>query len=119
MSSLEQQIDDFVATSGKTELLNSVVTEGKIEVIKYLPADRLEVTLKRGQFYASERAGFTWGDAVYAAPVSKPFTTMMYGDVGVVGEFDITDARFFDATNPTGIALYQSWIQLQTDSYRD
>ena len=44
---------------------------------------------------------------------------MMYGQVGVVGTYDATRARFFDASDPTGVALYQDWIVRQTRPYRE
>jgi hypothetical protein len=75
---LERQIDEFISRSGNTPALQSLISEGNLDVVKYLPAAYLENVLARGQMYAAERAGFTWGDAVYVAPLSCPLTTMMY-----------------------------------------
>ena len=41
----------------------------------------------------------------------------MYGEVGVVGAYDTSTARMFDASDPTAIALYQEWITWQTPDY--
>src|ERR1035437_9974678 len=75
---LERQIDEFISRSGNTPALQSLISEGNLDVVKYMPAAYLENVLARGQLYAAERAGFTWGDAVYVAPLSCPLTTMMY-----------------------------------------
>jgi hypothetical protein len=84
-----------------------------------MPASFLHDTIKNQHLYASERAGFTWGDGVYVTPVEYPLTTMMYGRVGVVGTFDIENARFFNADDPAGVKLYQQWITYQTRLFRE
>ena len=116
---LERQIDEFISRSGNTPALQSLISEGNLDVVKYMPAAYLENVLARGQLYAAERAGFTWGDAVYVAPLSCPLTTMMYGEVGVVGTYRDSQSRFFDASDPAGIRLYQEWIVQQTVPYLD
>lgn len=116
---LEKAIEEYIIESSKLAGLRSMLIEDPIHVIKYMPAKFLAPVLSRGELYASERAGFTWGDALYVTPVWCPLTTMMYGDVGVVGTYTSVDRRFFDATLLSGIELYQGWIQHQKRPYRE
>lgn len=90
--------------------------DGQIYVIKYLPPKRLGSFLASGKkLYASDVAGFTWGDGIYVAPLAAPFTTMMYGRIGVVGR--IQPQRIYDATGTVGRDLYQAWIRFQWQWY--
>jgi len=117
VAELEQHIEDFISKCGKSPSISTLIAADELVVVKYLPAEHLGVVLARGQLYASERAGFTWGDGVYVAPASFPLTTMMYGEVGVVGTCSAVGLKFFDASDPAGIDLYQQWITHQTALY--
>jgi hypothetical protein len=119
IAELEEEVENYVDQSGDVSALKSLIVSDELRVVKYIPAEYLANTLARGQLYASERAGFTWGDAIYVSPVAMPLTTMMYGEVGVVGTYPTEGTRFFDAINPVGLGLYQQWITTQTVPYRD
>jgi hypothetical protein len=114
---LERKIDQFISDSAKNKAIQPLVAHADLQVIKYMPADYLADVLARDQLYASERAGFTWGDALYVAPLAFPFTTMMYGQVGVVGKYGIAGARLFNAADAVGVQLYQQWIVSQGTPY--
>lgn len=116
---LESKIEEFIIGSGNNTSVTQMIQNHRLMVIKYMPAEYLESALNRQQLYASERAGFTWGDAIYVAPIVYPRTTMMYGEVGVVGIFPADSKRFFDAEDPRGIALYQQWIVHDAALYRE
>ena len=118
LADVEQEIDEYITTCRQTPEVQTLLAEEPLCVIKYVPASYLATVLATGQLYASERAGFTWGDAIYVAPLKTPRTTMMYGHVGIVGTYSIADTRIFDADNATGIRLYQEWITHQTTAYR-
>lgn len=84
---------------------------GDLLVVKYLPSSRLEDCLNHQHLYASERAGFTWGDALYVTPVAFPGTTMMYGEVGVVGTYRLPAGnRMFDAGDPGALLFIRSGL---------
>ena len=117
LADLEREIDAWVDSSRGHPLIASVVETGEIQIIKYMPARHLNAVLVSQQLYASERAGFTWGDAVYVTAVRYPLSTMMYGQVGVVGEFSASTARFYNAVDAMGVSLYQQWIVHQTGPY--
>ncbi len=117
LTDIEGDVEEYVEESTRSSLLSDILPDEQPHVIKYLPPKRLEDTLRLSQLYASERAGFTWGDAIYAAPLSRPLSTMMYGQVGVVGSYPRKGRSFFDARCARGIDLYQNWIQRQTRPY--
>ncbi|MGA8593535.1 MAG: hypothetical protein WB676_02220 [Bryobacteraceae bacterium] len=114
---LETDIESFVDASGANPDLYALIENNAIRLLKYLSAERLEDTLKQQHLYAAERAGFTWGDAIYLTPARYPRATMMYGEVGVVGSWSAKHKRFFNAADPLGIDLYQRWIVTQRPSY--
>ena len=82
----------------------------EIYVLKYTSTKYLASTITAGKLLASNMPGYTWGDAVYVAPIASPRATMMYGGVGIVGTIDVRRFRFFDATDTKAIDLYQQWI---------
>lgn len=94
---------------------NFSLEDGELLVIKYIPATRLGSVLGTGRLFAANGPGYTWGDAVYVSPIDTPFSTMMYGDVGIVGRY--TPNTVFDGSDPYGMSLYQTWIQTQFSWY--
>ena len=116
---VEHDLVEYIEQCRQTSEIDTLLAEEPLLVIKYLPASYLATTLATGQLYASERVGFTWGDAIYVAPLTSPRTTMMYGHVGVVGTYPTAAARMFNAGNSDGIRLYQEWIIHQTSAYTE
>jgi hypothetical protein len=123
LGSLESEIEQYL-TVGDSPPLASLAggaalsaDPGKLHVIKYMPTKWLEDALQTRSLYASETPGYTWGDAVYVAPLQIPCSTMMYGPVGVVGWLDMTGLVFYDAVDVRGIAYYQEWIRHFPDLY--
>lgn len=116
---LEQDIQAYIAASGSTLILRNIIESDQLLVLKYMSAHYLDDALTRMQLYASEKSGFTWGDAIYVAPVDYPRSTMMYGSVGVAGTYATSGKRFFNADNAKGVELYQRWITYQATPYRD
>jgi hypothetical protein len=115
LDDLEREIESYIETS-KPTVAEKVgqIGDSDLLVIKYLSAARLTATLSSQTMYASEEPGYTWGDALYLAPLTIPLSAMMYGDVAVIGKMNFARMRVFDATSPRGIAYYQRWI-----SYHD
>ena len=118
-SELEAEVDRHIAQVSDSPELKDLLANDPLHVIKYMPTKFLPDTLLRRQLYASERVGFTWGDAIYVAPLAFPLSTMMYGTVGVVGVYRTAGRRFFDASTPRSISLYQEWIRYQSRDYAD
>lgn len=83
----------------------------KCYVLKWLRPSFLESVQSTGKLFASNIPGYTWGDGVYVVPISCPYSTMIYGRVGIVGT--ITPSRVYDATCAKGHLLYQEWVQHQ------
>jgi hypothetical protein len=119
LDELEAKIEEFILASRSDPSLELMLPADDLSVIKYIPSRFLNDVLSNQHLYASERIGFTWGDAIYVAPLSFPRSTMMYGDVGVVGSYSVNDGRFFNAGDSLGVSLYQQWIAYQVDTYRD
>ena len=110
LSDVEARIEALVQpASFHPKILESQEAD-HLYVMKYTPAKYLDSTLSTQKLFASNTPGYTWGDAVYVAPIACPRATMMYGSVGIVGTRDIRGIRFFDATDPTAVDLYQQWI---------
>ena len=117
-STLISDVNQYISDSTSNARGIFSIGIGVLEVIKYMPARFLEDAIANQRLYASERAGFTWGDAIYVAPVDFPKTTMMYGEVGVVGHYPVNETtNFFDASNARGVSLYQQWIATQGKPY--
>lgn len=111
LEKLEGEVEEFIGSATR-DFQRHFESDGAIYVIKYLPPKRLGDFLASGKkLYASDVPGYTWGDGVYVAPVVAPFSTMMYGRVGLVGR--IERGRVFDAVDFRGRNLYQRWIRFQ------
>src|SRR5579863_2616311 len=116
LGDIERQIEEYILQGTDAFHPQYSWADARIYAIKYFPTKRLGSFLAAGRkLYASGTAGFTWGDAVYVAPLSAPLTTMMFGRIGVVGRIEPT--RIFDAVQPQGRLLYQAWIRFQWQWY--
>ncbi len=120
---VEQQIDAMITSGPGHPLLAGSLGTGpdddhQLYVIKYLAPRYLSDVLTTQRLFASSAAARTWGDAIYVAPIALPQTTMMYGAAGVVGKLDVSNVRFFDATDPVAIDLYQKWIGYFSSLFR-
>lgn len=117
---VEKEIRSYLAAFRGGKLASALldpVQPDRLYIIKYTAAKFLNDILKTGCLFASSTPGYTWGDAVYVSPLSHPRSTMMYGAVGVVGWVDVSRWTIFDATDPSGIQLYQHWISFMPDLF--
>ena len=71
LRSLEAQIEDFIRRSKPRFDRQFRHQDGNAYVLKYIPPTRLASFMKNKRLYASDVAGYTWGDAVYVAPVES------------------------------------------------
>src|SRR5215469_6694758 len=115
LADLEAKIMQHLTVGPSSPLLRDSLGTGadakRLYVIKYIGPKFLSDTLATDSLYASKTPGYTWGDAVYVAPLAYPRSTMMYGAAGVIGWLDAAAMTFYDAVDPSGIAFYQDWIR--------
>lgn len=135
---LDQSDEDAITDWINNDSLNNFKNEGYIEnyqgkqiikVIKYIKLRYLKEFLNdknnKGKLVISTSPGYTWGDAIYVAPLNCPYTGAMFGRAGIVGyivyddphNYNIQPLRIFDATKDKGIELYHKWIITQTELY--
>lgn len=123
LAELEKEIEDYLAQGvDLSQFIENHPTDGAISsiiwVIKYIPSVYLPDFLQLPQVRISSRPGFTWGDAIYVAPLQCPYSSMIYGRAGIVGYINQSHLRVvFDANQPQAIRLYQRWIQTQSHNY--
>lgn len=91
----------------------------KLGVIKYFHPKFLEGFIAKPHLKVSNTSGFTWGDGVYVTPLEFPKSGMMYGRVGVLGWYDTSGRKIYDAISNRGLELYQEWITHQVVLYRE
>jgi len=87
---------------------------GRFWMLKYMHPQYLADFLRHKQVVISTTPGFTWGDGIYVSPLSNPYSTMMYGRVGVLGRLEGAAVKAYDGADRRGIELYQQWIQHST-----
>ena len=61
----------------------------------------------------SDSAGFTWGTGSYVTPIAYPYSSAIFGRVGVVAQFDPHGWKVFDATATAAQDLYLAWLRYQ------
>ena len=61
----------------------------------------------------SNTPALTWGTATYVTPLAFPLSSALYGRVGLVSEFDPSQWRVFDATDPRARKAYVDWVRVQ------
>ena len=90
----------------------------KLWAIKYIPPVHLESFLKNGnKLFISKSPGSTWGDGVYLTSTKNPYSSMMYGSIGIMGWIDANDINVYNACRQKGINLYQQWIAYKKGLY--
>lgn len=91
----------------------------QVWVLKFISARYLGSFLQSKLLAVSATPGFTWGDGIYVTPLCNPYSTMMYGRVGILGRIESGSVnKVFDALDDQGIRLYQEWIQYSTFLFR-
>jgi hypothetical protein len=117
LAAVENDILSWCATS-TSAFQNTYVETDRVWVLKYIPARFLKSFLSAKQMTVSATPGFTWGDGIYVTPLRHPYSTMMYGRVGVMGWLPWARAqKAYDATG-RGVDLYLEWIQYLRGPYK-
>ncbi|HEY3362246.1 MAG TPA: hypothetical protein VGK06_10640 [Methanosarcina sp.] len=112
---LEKEISDHIKKSSNWFRENFIGLNGnqdKVYGLKYFSPAYFQSFLNNGKkLFISKSPGFTWGDGVYLTSIKNPYSSMMYGSIGVMGWIDTEDIEnVYDACSPEGIELYQRWI---------
>ena len=114
LADIEAEIDLWIGQSGLTFENEYFDPSGIAWMLKFFPPQYLAGFMRRPELVISATPGFTWGDGVYVVPLQHVYSAMIYGRVGVMGWMGKADlARVYDAADPTGISLYQEWIQFK------
>jgi hypothetical protein len=117
LADVERDIRNHLRTSSADFRLR-FCEQNQVWIIKYIPARFLRNFEKSRSLAISATPGFTWGDGVYVAPLSFPYSTMMYGRAGIMGRLPWDDTRTaWDAT-AIGVDIYLEWIQYFRGPYR-
>jgi hypothetical protein len=61
----------------------------------------------------SATPALTWGTATYVTPLAFPLSSVLYGRIGLVGRFEPSGWKIFDATTPAAQRAYVRWAQAQ------
>jgi len=121
LSQIRNDVELWIGDSGarfQREFVETDKSGSRLWVLKYIPARFVASFCKDRRLVVSTTPGFTWGDGIYVVPLRFPYSSMMYGRIGVMGWVDAAGLRVYDATRPRGIELYQEWIQTRTFLYR-
>jgi hypothetical protein len=117
LADIRHDVRDWIAQSAST-FHGEYVENGCIWVLKYIPARFLESFRRDSRLMVSTSPGFTWGDGVYVVPLCFPYSSMMYGRIGIMGWVNAHGMAVYDAAAPRGIELYQEWIRSRAYLYR-
>jgi hypothetical protein len=121
LANLEAQIHDYIVAEGNSLDSYTEILGGRkvVWLVKYLSSNYLKHFLSLRKMRISTSRGFTWGDAVYAAPLMFPYSSMIYGRAGIVGYINRSRiARIFRADQLSGIQLYHQWITFQSHWFK-
>lgn len=129
LKKLDQQIKEYItyssanfkqATEGNRSSYGfRVMADYSVPIIKYIAPQYIGTFFTNKSLFISKSEGFTWGDGVYASPLSSGQSSIMYGRCGIIGWLENIDKlNVFDANQQTGIELYQQWIQYRKHLYK-
>lgn len=119
LADVDKDIEGWIKQSEQTFASRYVDPSGQAWMLKFFPPKYLAGFMRRPELVISATPGFTWGDGVYVVPLQHVYSAMIYGRVGVMGWIGKTDLRrVYDAADPTGLSLYQEWIQFKPGLFR-
>jgi hypothetical protein len=71
-----------------------------------------------GRLQISSNPAFTWGPATYVAPLAYPYSSAVFGRVGLVSSFDPTSWKVLDTTTSSGQEAFLTWFKEQPEAIR-
>jgi hypothetical protein len=69
-----------------------------------------------GRLQISSNLAFTWGPATYVTPLAYPYSSAVFGRVGVVSSFDPTHWKVLDTTTSDGKRAFLTWFSHQPEA---
>jgi hypothetical protein len=81
--------------------------------IKFVGSAWAATYAKPQRLKVSNTPALTWGTGTYVTPIPFPLSSVLYGRVGLVTDFDPSTWRIFDATVPAARSAYLRWAQSQ------
>jgi hypothetical protein len=83
--------------------------------IKFVPSAWAATYAKPQPLKVSNTPALTWGTGTYVTPISFPLSSVLYGRVGLVTDFDPSTWKIFDATDPAAQSAYIRWARAQAN----
>jgi hypothetical protein len=95
-------------------LVSRSTVGGEHLCIKYLhPAAARYYRKPGGRLAISSNPAFTWGPATYVTPLAYPYSSAVFGRLGIVSSFDPTNWKVLDMTTPPGQDAFLTWFSHQ------
>jgi hypothetical protein len=109
---VEQLIHDYPSSR-----LRQIFDDHRIapHAIKFVASRWAAAYATRQPLKVSNTPALTWGTGTYVTPLPFPLSSVLYGRVGLVTDFDPGQWRIFDATDPAAQAAYLRWAQAQAN----
>jgi hypothetical protein len=87
--------------------------------IKYIHPAAARYYRKPGsRLMISSNPAFTWGPATYVTPLAYPYSSAIFGRVGLVSKFDPRNWKVIDMTTSLGQKAYLTWLSYQPRAIR-
>ncbi len=109
-AAVEQEISDYDSSRLKTIV---DLSGGERLAIKFVASRWASAYGTPRPLKISETPALTWGTATYVTPIAYSLSSVLYGRVGLVSDFDPTGWKVFDATTTHARLAYIRWVQAQ------
>lgn len=112
MTTIDRDVRRHIRPYDQSRLASLVHSYGPY-AIKFVPSRWAEHYATAAPLKISATPALTWGTATYITPIAYPLSSVLYGRIGLVSEFDPSGWRVFDATSPSAQSAYMNWAQRQ------
>jgi hypothetical protein len=111
---LRATVESHIRSYESSPLRDIVERSGESpHVIKFVASRWAASYAAPSRLKISDTPALTWGTGTYVTPVTFPLSSVLYGRVGLVTDYDPTGWRVFDATTVAGQQAYVRWAQVQ------
>lgn len=116
---LRREIESAITEFSGSQLEALVLSTGENPMaVKFVDSQWAVNYATSSPLKISERPALTWGTGTYVSPLACPLSSVLYGRLGIVAEFDPTHWRIFDATRRASRVAYTKWVR-QQPAFRD
>jgi hypothetical protein len=114
--SIRQEVEQFIHDYPSSQLWK-IFDAYQIppHAIKFVASGWAATYAKRQPLKVSNTPALTWGTGTYVTPIPFPLSSVLYGRVGLVTDFDPGTWKIFDATVPAARSAYLRWAQAQAN----